>query len=156
MWKSVLFSFFFCTTTYIVASRGKVVKTRVFNSLNFFLASSYNSVTLVVDRFICNTVLVLRREWYDYRYNTIESIWKNFVTFLHKFFHIDSIGNTFKCTRKKLVYKSYKVFSYRFYRYPTIVWCASQLVALPTRCKSFCSKMRSFQLILMIHSVANV
>ena len=53
---------FFCTSTYIVASRGKVVKTRVFNSLNFFLASSYNSVTLVVDRFICNTVLVLRRD----------------------------------------------------------------------------------------------
>ena len=56
-----------------------------------------------------------------YRYKTIESIGKNFVTFVHKFFHIDSIGITYKCTRKKLVYKSYKVFSYRFYRYPTTV-----------------------------------
>ena len=47
----------------------------------------------------------------DYRYKTIESLGKNFVTLVHKFFHIDSIGITYKCTRKKLVYKSYKVFS---------------------------------------------
>ena len=56
-----------------------------------------------------------------YGYKTIESTGKNFVTFLHKFFHIDSIGITYQCTRKKLVYKSYKVFSYRLYRYPTTV-----------------------------------
>ena len=56
-----------------------------------------------------------------YRYKTIESTGKNFVTFVLKFFHIDSIGITYKCTRKKLVYKSYKVFFYRFYRYPTTV-----------------------------------
>ena len=57
----------------------------------------------------------------DYRYKTIESIGKNFVTFVLNFFHVDSIGITYKCTRKKLQYKSYKVFSYRFYRYPTTV-----------------------------------
>ena len=57
-----------------------------------------------------------------YRYKTIESLGKNFVTFVLKFFRIDSIGITYKFTRKKLEYKSYKVFSYRFYRYPTTVW----------------------------------
>ena len=57
----------------------------------------------------------------DYRYKNIESIGKNFVTLVIKFLYIDSIGITYKCTRKKLQYKSYKVFSYRFYRYPTTV-----------------------------------
>ena len=57
-----------------------------------------------------------------YRYKTIESIGKNFVTFVQKFFPIDSIDITYKCTRKKLVYKSYKVFSHIFYRYPTTVY----------------------------------
>ena len=60
MKKHFFFPFFFALLhTYIVASRGKVVKTRVFNSLFFFLASSYNSVTLVVDCFIYTTVLKL-------------------------------------------------------------------------------------------------
>ena len=47
--------------------------------------------------------------WYTvdvYRYKTIESIGKNFVTFVHKFFHIDSIGITYECTRKNKVKES--------------------------------------------------
>ena len=45
-----------------------------------------------------------------YRYKTIESLGKNFVTFVLKFFCIDSIGINYKFTRKNLEYKSYKVF----------------------------------------------
>ena len=51
--KRFVFLFFALLHT-LLHREEKVVKTRVFNSLNFFLASSYNSVTLVV--------LVLRGE----------------------------------------------------------------------------------------------
>ena len=54
-------------------------------------------------------------------YKTIESLGKNFVIFVLKFFHIDSIGITYRICMKKLEYKNHKVFSYRFYRYPTTV-----------------------------------
>ena len=37
-----------------------------------------------------------------YTHKTIEYIGKNFVTFVLKFFHIDSTGITYKCTRKYL------------------------------------------------------
>ena len=50
----------------------------------------------------------------------IESIWKNFVTLVHKFFPSAFIGNTNRIYMKKLVYKSYKVFSYRFYSFVPI------------------------------------
>ena len=40
------------------------------------------------------------------------AIGKNLVTFVFKFFHIDSTGITYKYTRKKREYKSYKFFSY--------------------------------------------
>ena len=50
----------------------------------------------------------------------IESISKNFVTLVHKFFPSAFIGNTYRIYMKKLVYKSYKVFSYRFYSFVPI------------------------------------
>jgi hypothetical protein len=65
-----------------------------------------------------------------YRYKTIESIGKNFVTLYSSFFNIDSIGITYKCTRKKLEYKSYKKNSYRFYSF------------VPINIKSVCHAMQ--------------
>ena len=46
-----------------------------------------------------------------YRYKIIESTRKNFVTLVLKFFHIDSIGITYKYTRKKLEYMCFHIVS---------------------------------------------
>ena len=45
-----------------------------------------------------------------YRYKTIESIRKNFVTFVHKFFHIDSIGLPINALGKNLCARVTKFF----------------------------------------------
>ena len=51
----------------------------------------------------------------------IESLGKNFATLVIKFFPTSFIGNTYRIYMKKLEYKSYKVFSYRFYSFVPII-----------------------------------
>ena len=69
----------------------------------FYSILKHNVVIFYPSFIYLHSVSILSNTVDVYRHKTIESIGKNFVTLVLKF------------------YKSYKVFSYRFFRYPTTV-----------------------------------